>query len=362
MDNKEPWVDNLDEAIRKNEEQGDKSEQAYKSLKQKTWKKVGFVGVLVTAVCLFAIIYSNLSAGIPKDKQSEYQGTTVSISTYTDYLQYQPKNISTNLGDWTAEFNLDISDCIVTAFDNYDTHTYIAYMSEDQNLFTEIIVSKTIPDELNLDEKTKNDLSKTNETIIEITDSADMSIEKAYRNLYDTGYLIVLQQAKVESEKQTFANDMLNTIYDCMLYSKNNSDTQDNKKLYIEIDGLATLDLNQLSVLNGNAGIYFGQDNVLRLYNFANDTVYGYITNINNQYMMNKPDNLERVDGWNNLYNDKDKDNIDMMGYRGFGVQTPKGFYYIKVDEKAPEGLEDEIIEWLGIKADDLKLDTAFGE
>lgn len=350
--NNEPWVDNLDEAIIKDEQQ--KAASTSQGNKR-VWKKVGFVAVLVTTVCLFAFIWSNM-ARIPKDKQTDYQGTLFGISTYTDYLEYQPRRISTNLGDWIVEFDLDISDCIVTSFDNYDNYTYISYMTTDKNVFTEIIISDTIPEELNLDKDLVEELSKPNNYAISVTDSDGIAVEKAYKNLYNQGYLMVLQQANSESGAKTFAKDMLDTIDECMLYSRN----KDSKHLYVEIDGLGTYDLNQLSVLNGKAGVYFGQDNVLRLYNFDEDNVYGYITNINNPYMMNKQDNLELVDGWNNLYYDKDKDNIEMMGYRGFGVQTSKGFYYIKMDEEAPKELEKEIIELLGIKADDEKIKTIF--
>lgn len=362
---KDTFTDSLEKRVLEAEEseggnedsisQHESKDENMKRLKAYTWKKVGFVLILVTAVCLFAVIYSSIAGGIPKEKLTDYRGTLLGISTYTDELQYQPSHVSTNLGKYNAEFDIDLSDSIVISFDNYNDYTYIAYKSEDGTTQTEIILSKDIPDGLNLDDKTKDALKKTNQQVSEISDG-EIMIEKAYKNLYNQGYLFVIQQIVAESGKQTFATDMLNTLSECMLFTKSN----DENNFYIEFDGLGTFDLNNISVMNGHAGVYFGQDNVMRMYNFEEDKVYAYITNMNSQYMMNKSSNLELADGWNNLYYDKDKDNKDMMGYRAFAVQTTKGMYYIKVDENAPEGLEEEIIEWLGIKQDDQKLNTIF--
>jgi hypothetical protein len=81
---------------------------------------------------------------------------------------------------------------------------------------------------------------------------------------------------------------------------------------------------------------------------------------LNNSELENTGDDLEQADGWNNLYYNINKDDSESDGYRAFGVQTSKGFYYFKLDANAPDTLEESIINLLGIQKDDELLSTIF--
>lgn len=316
-----------------------------------------FFGVLGIAIISFiiAVVVALATPSIDKDKQRDYVGNLVQMSTYSDFLTYYPKHLTVNLGEYNAEIDLDISDTIVMATDIYDEYAYVVYMAEDASSYTEIIIAKDIPGALKIEDYTAQNLHKQKDEIFastELDEETGIITGKAFTSLEGYGMLAVIQQSKTAEDN--FAEKMATTIKECTLYSKNTKDMDE--KFFLEIEGLGVFDMNELSFLDESAGIYFGQDTVCRFYNTADDSEYAWLTYGNNQYMMNNISNMEQAEGWNNLYYDKDKDNKDMMGYRAFGIQTPKGYYYIKAAENAPEGVEDEIIQWLGIKPNDEKV------
>ena len=88
------------------------------------------------------------------------------------------------------------------------------------------------------------------------------------------------------------------------------------------------------------------------------------ITSISNDFIgeYTSQDNLTQRDGWNNLYDTLDASNSESDGYRGFAIQTARGMYFIQVDKSAANGLEDKIIDLLGILPDDDYIKPIFVE
>ena len=280
---------------------------------------------------------------IPKDVQSKYNGTHLSISTEYDYLEYRPDYVSTRLGDWYAEFSFESTEKFL-AFDNYDNYTYMAYANDDNTLNTAILVSESLPEQLNLSQSDIFEIEKTKDGTYAVENETDGVVNRsAYKKIYDIGYLIVIQQKESTSNEEFFADKMVQSISESMTFAKV---ADSNKSLTLSISGFGTeLDLDKLSFIGGAAGVYFGQDNVLRIYNFKEDKTYGFIAEADNQYLMNYTSNMEPVDGINNLYYSKDYTDENKMGHRLFGVQTPIGYYAFKASNDAPETFEEEILK-----------------
>ena len=316
-----------------------------------------FFGVLGIAIVSFiiAVVAAVTMSGPDKSVQRDYHGNLVEMSTYSDFLTYYPKHITVDLGDYNAELDIDVSDSIVMATDIYDQYAYVVYMAEDASTYTEIIIAKDIPGAMVIDEYTAANLHKQKDEIFastELNEETGIITGRAFTSLEGRGMLAVIQQSKTADDN--IAEKLATTIKECTLYSKNTKNTDE--KFFLEIDGLGVYDMNELSFLDESAGIYFGQDTVCRFYNTKDNVDYAWLTYADNQYMMNNTFNMEQAEGWNNLYYDKDFDDETRMGHRGMGIQTSKGYYYIKVAENAPEGTEDEIIKWLGIQPDDEKV------
>lgn len=308
--------------------------------------------ILVAILCISVWAYTSLMGKIPENKQVDYIPTTISLSTYTDKLEYAPTYISTDLGEYTATFNIDLSDSIVLALENSIGRSYIKYSNEDSSIETEIIITDTIPINLGFKEDITVALNKNKGLFIQTEDTEGKSTERAITKLFDIGYLVVIQTtgktetstaetttSNQDTPSQMFTTNMLDTIKECMLYSNNKESNNANRKLFIEIEGLGTFDFNTLSVFKNNAAVST-ENNTFKIYNGKDCIAFG-------EY--EETLKMVQVDEWQNLYRESNSGNL--------GIQTNKGFYRI---ETTSEQIESELISLLGIQKDDTKVQIMF--
>ena len=324
---------------------------------------------------------------IPSSKIIDHRGNYLKLSVMTDDLVYAPVDLAVDIGDYMAEFSIDTTGHIVQIIDNYEGYLCLSYLNEERTKNTEIIIADVIPYKMKISLEAQEALKKPNRLIIEPkTDEDGITTEIGYINLYNQGFMCVIQQVYSDGEIETNVSEMMNTLIDSMLYSKDeyiettrtvtmdvfNNDTQEveyvdkvedyiiypNRKFLVEFDGLGIYDINSLPGMDGRAGVYFGQDGIYRIYKDSELKPYAYITTVNDPMFENTADTLEPVDGWNNLYYSIYKDDQTSTNYRAFAIQTSRGMYYIKVDEKAPAGFEQTLINMFGIKADDPKIES----
>ena len=249
MGNKEAWTDNLDKKIIETEENErrasikmsntDYNKKYAEILRKRLWARVAIVGVSLV-ILIIAMIITTSSNNITKDKLSNSVGNLMEISTLTDSLEYYPKNMTTELNGYMADLSIDVSDTIVQGYMSLDGYSYLGYLNEDQTVYTEIIVSRDIPNEIGLTDDTINELKKQNEIIYESSSESDYNkvVNKAAVNLYNIGYLFVIQQVDEEFSDYTFEDTMIENIIDTMLYEKISDKTEN--KTYIEFDSFGT--------------------------------------------------------------------------------------------------------------------------
>ena len=163
MGNKEAWTDNLDKKIIETEENErrasikmsntDYNKKYAEILRKRLWARVAIVGVSLV-ILIIAMIITTSSNNITKDKLSNSVGNLMEISTLTDSLEYYPKNMTTELNGYMADLSIDVSDTIVQGYMSLDGYSYLGYLNEDQTVYTEIIVSRDIPNEIGLTDDT----------------------------------------------------------------------------------------------------------------------------------------------------------------------------------------------------------------
>lgn len=293
----------------------------------------GKTTLLDKIIILIIVVLSILLAlSLIKDKEdtTESRGTLFTISSYTDNLELYPNNISVDLDKYRVEFNIDLSDCIVTYYVSATDYTYICYMTEEQNLLTEIVLSDTIPSELGLSD-TQVEPNKVTEKKIE---TEDKKIYGAYTSLDNKIYLYIIQTISKGSEVETYESVMLNTILDCIEITDNSEDIE--TRLYI--DGLGTYKINDL----GLNEVTYTRGNGLELRSNSADTQKLTISSIS----ISNENRFTEVEDYNNVYQEADTNAI--------GIKTTKGFY--KFDTGESNIQLDTLINWLGILKEDEKI------
>ena len=310
-------------------------------------RAVKVVAVIGLAIIFIGVIIMSVSI-IPEEVQSNYNGTSLTISTKYDYLDYRPTYVSTRLGDWYAEFSFESEERFL-AFDNYDNYTYLSYIDDDEIVSTAIVICEDIPEQLQLTtmDKIKIKATKFTDAYTIEQDDGEYISRTTYKSMYGIGYLIVIQQeeSKYKDENKMYTDKLMQSLLDSITFSRVD---EAEKSFKIDIEGFdQQLDVDKLSFIDGNGGVFFGQDRILRIYNFKEDKTYGFIACANNAYLMNYTDDMQVVEGKNNLYYNKGIDDESSMGYRLFGIQTPMGYYDFKASDDAPQSFEEEILNAL---------------
>ena len=374
MENKEAWTNNLEKKILDTEKKDVKqetskvsfevNERCANAIKKKIWSRVGIVAValiLLIGVMVLTQKDNNIISVnnniIPEEKQSMSIGNLVKVSTFTDKLEYYPKNISTELNGYIADLNIDVTDTLVQGYGSLPGYSYLGYLNIDGTIYTEIIISRDIPEEVNIADTIKEWLKnpdQANQIIGDATQDEELNklIQISSVNLYNIGYLFVIQQTDIGSESMIYTQDMAEAIMDTMLYDKITEDTK--PKTFLEFDSFGTYNLYDMEDYK-DIGIYADNTGEFRVYDNVESKDIFMLTYINNPYSGEdvKDINLVQREGWNNLYDTKESTHE----YNGFGVQTVRGMYFI---QPYTSEISEQLINLLGIQTDDSYISPIF--
>lgn len=300
--------------------------------------------VLLLVLVMILTMFTRDKVDIDDTMTGKVSEFNVGLDKDTFYIK--PISIKTELGGYDTHLTMDIDKDNLLTLDNYGSFTSMSYSDKDKTAINELMITKDLPEGINIDGLKTNKISKKS-SLVRVGDSI--------RELKDIGGGFIYRTLSAKNLNDKVATSEVDNIYKKMKNSKHT----ENRDVILHIDGIGDLKLSSLSIFKNNPGIFYGKDKVLRLYNYKDDVSYIWITHINNVLLMNTVGNLERTE-FNNVYRDKDYTKQDAMGHRTYSVMTSKGMYTFKFNDKAPKGLEMELFKVLNIKKDDKKIELPF--
>lgn len=298
---------------------------------------------------------------------------TVANLNESNTFDYNLKYIGVQMGDTVAELSLDLTNAELTQCDLMNDSAVIVYLREDGKIQDEIYIGSDISDGLGT--FTSEDLvtvMNSKDTLLSKSKSGELNgveIQESIYSLYKIGYVYIRESQLLDKaeDEESFINSpevieidsesFVKSLRDSIVFSKGDANNN-----YINLREFGRLNVNNLTEVTGNSGIlYKKSDGMICINNPAERKVKVFISYMGNQLLGNVGEKLIPTE-YNNVYVDYGWRNSADWGYRSFGIMTTEGMYYFKVGESVryPDQFAQEIIDWLGIKKDDEKLETPY--
>lgn len=239
---------------------------------------------------------------------------------------------------------------LVRSIDSYNNMLYVNYLNSTGTAARDIIISDFIMTSgLNI-----NDMKSLDNKLYEYTDDTTvMSFIESYNDSF-IFYSEAIAHGKLATK--TLGN-RLNDIDSSFRYTPVKDVTEEN--VIINFEGAGTLNLGKLTNFKGAPGIYLStQDGVLRLYNYADDEAYVFVTYVNNDSFMCEASDLLNTN-YDNLFVCDGFNDKESVGYRTFAIKgSGDQLYIFRVLEIADEKLVDEIFTAFGIEKDKIEVEV----
>lgn len=342
-------------------------------------------GAVMIGIAAYFITTSAMEIKPPSNKIiKEPSGLVTAATLNAGSFRYSPEIVSITLGNWIAEFNLELSnDSAIMQCDINGDNALIVY----QRGFEDAEETGIIQDEILIDNSLTALGSFSESDIQSILDSKDGELNKTSENngilvsetvksLYKLGYVYVRESILVpdknleKNDDNTFKvidyenpNNSITIatgIKDAMVFSRIKDDTV--RKATLNLGSFGNLDLTKLPELGDNPGVLFKTtDSMVDLSNSTEKNVKVFISKMDNKLLGNTGEKLIPTE-YSNVYIDYGWQNAADFGYRSLAVMTNEGMYYFKISESIEdyEEFAKRLIEWLGVKKDDPKIEVPY--
>ena len=335
-------------------------------------KNIKIIGFIILAIAFmvsgfFIAKYLDSRTAAPKDRMIKDQNTQtvidvglnehgLSVNLKSAFFKLNKTNgyieFNNNDIEYVDRFEVLDNSTMFTGYTKNLEGQRIEYIGINPMEFSEIS-EEEIVELLEHREKELKVIEKDNEI-----ETDDYTVREYYTasSLFGEGYAIDYELTTIENkssmeENRNFTSNRIKF---------NNSDNTD---LILNIDGIGTVNIDKLSILNGHSGAsYVSTYGILNIIDTSTIDPVIFISAMDNPNLNNNVFKLDRYKDYNNVYIDEYFDDNSDFGFGGFAIMTEYGMYYFKISEYLDNTSEimDEILALFNIKADDDMIYTGY--
>lgn len=265
---------------------------------------------------------------------------------------------------------LDIEDGdILTSLDLYNDTFIATYLVDDTFRYNTYVITNSPVTIGNFDAASVENAFNIEDSVETLNYDEDGGVKtsESIGNLYKQGIGYVYDSGLVEADTEAYpdivvpdmtidAEALLKKLKEAVKFG--DFSTSD---IELTIEGIGTANLRDLKFTGETGGIVFNDNNgMAMIYNYESDESVCLVTTTHNLYMLAETDKFIQFMNYNNVYAPSDTQIESSMGHNCIAVMTDAGMYYIKINDN--KSLDDivEILDWLGVKPEDSKIETPF--